>query len=204
MIISGVIGGARQAADARRRKGPRVSAGIRSFAAILLFWLTTSGFNQQQVAGAVVRKPSEFEVKAAFLLNFTKFVEWPRSTPPDGAPFEICIFGEDPYGRVLDQMVAGEQVNGRHIIVRRIHESVKSCGLLYVGRTEEEVASLLEDVAPACLTVGETSDFLKVGGMIGFALENHRVRFDVNLRAVGRSSLQISSKLLNVARTVER
>jgi hypothetical protein len=145
----------------------------------------------------------EYEVKAAFLLNFTRFVEWPPSAFSGGdAPLVICIRGDDPFGTVIDQIVEGELVNGRKVVVERMRsDEQKSCHVLYAGSNR---LIALAAGGGAVLTVGEGADFLHQGGMIAFVLENRRVRFDVNLKAVTNAGLKLSSKLLSVARSVEK
>ena len=164
---------------------------------LLLFALShlTAGADQQ---------PQEYEVKAAFLLNFTKFIEWPPAPTPD-SPFTICIFGDDPFGRLIDNMVRGETVGGRSLVVRRIgpNHSV-SCQILFAGRSQKDFASSVPDLAPGVLTVGEGEEFLRDGGMIAFVVENRRVRFDISQRLALQAGLKISSKLLSVARSVEK
>jgi hypothetical protein len=150
--------------------------------------------------------PLEYRVKAVFLLNFTKFVEWPEGTfgAPD-APLSICILGEDPFGRALDSVIEGETINNRRIVVRRIQRlPLPSCQVLFMGRDEKDISHTLAAVRTGVLTVGEGDRFLREGGMIAFVLDNRRVRFDINQAAAASSGLQISSKLLNVARTVEK
>lgn len=158
----------------------------------------------QQPASVAAPQPSEYEVKAAFILNFTRFIEWPPSAAGADGHFTICILGEDPFGKALDEAVAGERVNDRPIVVRRMRQPGRGCEILFFPRSEKGAARVLPETGPGVLTVGETSDFLHFGGMIAFSVENRRVRFDVNQAAVARASLQISSKLLNVARSVER
>ncbi len=131
-------------------------------------------------------------------------MEWPKHKHAPDAPFAICIVGNDPFGATLDQTLQGEQVNGRRLVVERVLRFQQSCEVLFVAKSETNVTPILAETSPGVLTVGETDDFLKQGGMINFALENRRVRFDVNQRAVAQGSLQISSRLLNVARTVEK
>ncbi len=147
--------------------------------------------------------PGEYDVKAVFLLNFTKFIAWPPTSASTNAPFNICIVGEDPLGSALDQVVAGEQVNGRRIAIQRSHRVPEACDVLFVGRTERDPGSILSEVGPGVLTVGETEGFLHKGGIINFVVENRHVRFDINLRNAAKASLQISSKLLSVARRVQ-
>ena len=143
------------------------------------------------------------EVEAAFLLNFAKFVEWPR--PPENRPktsFSICILGEDPFRATLDQLVSGETVNGRPLIVKRIEKLPSDCDVLFVAQSELDLAGLLKQAGPGMLTVGESPEFLKAGGMINFVIEGRRVRFDVNRASAERAGLQLSSRLLGVARNV--
>ena len=149
--------------------------------------------------------PLEYQVKAAFLLNFTKFVEWPPESFTDAAsPIAICVAGDAPIGPVLDQMVEGESVGGRKIQVQKAPQDPSKCQVLFVGKTEKEVPKLLAGLGRSVLTVGEADDFLGGGGMINFVIENRRVRFDINQKAVGNSSLKLSSKLFSVARQVEK
>jgi len=154
----------------------------------------------QSQAGLPAQQPSEYDVRAAFLLNFIKFVEWPR--PSQDAPFTICILGEDPFGTTLDQIVLGEAVNGRKIAVRRIEQLHPSCRVLYISEFERNAAKVIAAAGPGVLTVGEGEQFVRDGGMIGFVIVNRRVRFDINHRTALRSSLRVSSRLLGVARTV--
>ena len=149
-------------------------------------------------------QPTESQIKAAFLLNFTKFIEWPAGeASAPGTPFPICLAGEDPFGGFLDQLVEGENVNGRKIAVRHLHgEPQGTCGILYVSRQEKNVPELLAAAGPGVLTVGEGDSFLDEGGMIAFVLEDRRVRFNIDKSAAQKAGLKLSSRLLGVARTV--
>ena len=149
----------------------------------------------------------EYQVKSAFLLNFTKFVEWPASAfEAAESPIAICILGEDPFGTTLDQIVAGETVSNRKITVSRIKRvpAPKACQVIFVGRPEKEAASLLTSLDAGVLTVGEGESFIRDGGMIAFVIENRRVRFSANQGAAENAGLKISSRLLNVARSVKK
>jgi hypothetical protein len=148
----------------------------------------------------------EYQVKAAFLLNFTKFTEWPAAAfDTADSPIAICVLGNDPFGNTLDRIVAGEVVNGRKVVVRRIKRTPpkKSCQALFVSRPEKEVAGILPSVTEGVLTIGEGESFIRDGGMIAFVIENQRVRFGINAAAAENAGLKLSSKLLNVARSVE-
>lgn len=155
---------------------------------------------------AADKQPSlEYQVKAAFLLNFTKFIEWPPSSLASNAPFSICILGSDPFGGALDRILEGETVNGRKLAVERIQARPShSCQIVFMDRTAKDSAKLLPGFGHGVLTVGEGNDFIRDGGIIAFVIENRRVRFDVNMPAAANAGLRISSKLLNVARSVEK
>jgi hypothetical protein len=149
----------------------------------------------------------EYSVKAAFLVNFTKFVQWPASAFESAqSPLTICILGEDPFGTALEHAVEGETVSGRRLSIkrgRRIPEP-KSCQVLFVSASEKDVKRTLGGLGPGILTIGEGADFVGDGGMIAFVLDNRRVRFDVGLAAVTSGGLSISSRMLTVARTVRK
>jgi len=159
-------------------------------------------------AGALQAQPVlEYEVKAAFLLNFAKFVDWPPSAfAAADSPIAICILGEDPFGHAIDDVVQGESVNGRKVIVRRINQTpaAQTCQILFSAETGRNVRAILESLGPGVLTVGDGDEFVRQGGMIGFQLENRHVRFDINQRAAELGNVKISSRLLAVARAVEK
>jgi hypothetical protein len=144
----------------------------------------------------------EYQVKAAYLLNFTRYVEWPARASPD-TPLELCILGEDPFGEVLDQAIQGRRSQGRPVTVRRVEsdERVFGCHLVFVtdeswNRRRTLVASL---TSRGVLTVGDSDQFGRSGGIIGFVISNETVRFVINLKAMERSGLRISSRMLSLA-----
>jgi hypothetical protein len=154
----------------------------------------------------------EYPVKAAFLFNFTKFIEWPPDAfAQSDAPLDICIMGVDPFGRALDETVAGEIVKGRKVIVQRIERAPapESCQVVFIGAQEfighdKGAHSILAEFGRGVLTVGEGNTFLGEGGMIAFVIENRRVRFEINQAAASSAGLRLSSQLLKVAKSVER
>ena len=153
------------------------------------------------------RAAEEYEVKAAFLLNFTKFVGWPPDAFADShSPLAICVLGEDPFGNALNEIVRGEAVNGHAVTVQRIRRAPesKACQVLYFAAPEREAVRLLADLGPGVLTIGEGDKFLREGGMIAFVIEDRRVRFDINQSAAAKAMLMLSSRLMMVARTVVR
>jgi len=144
--------------------------------------------------------PTEYQVKAAFLYNFAKFVEWPENTP--GMPFCIGILGPDPFGSVIDQTLAGKTLDGRRVVIRRFErpEEAFGCEIVFVASASRSPAPLLERFQnKAVLTVGDEPAFCQSGGIIGFQLAGQRVRFAVNLEAAQRAQLKVSSKLLSLA-----
>ncbi len=146
----------------------------------------------------------EYRVKAAFLLNFVKFTEWPSTAFEDAtSPLAICVLGDDPFGRSLDQTVEGEVVGGRKIIAPRIKRAPapKTCQVLFVSKAGKDTAGVLSTLGPGVLAVGEGEGFLREGGMIAFVIEDRRVRFRANQAAAESAGLKLSSKLLSVAKS---
>lgn len=157
--------------------------------------------------GAAEEAASEYDVKAAFLLNFAKFTEWPASAFADSdAPIAICILGKDPFGRTIDELVQGEAANGRKLAVRRVDEpaAAQACQMVFVSGPGKIAAKSVSGLGKGVLTVGEGEGFVRDGGIIGFVVENRRVRFDINQTAAETAALKLSSKLLSVARAVEK
>lgn len=159
-------------------------------------------------ASVSAQAAAEYDVKAAFLYNFAKFVEWPPDAfDSPGSPMTLCIVGKDPFGDVLDTLVRGETLQGRPLIVHRTRDllEVRDCHVVFLSRTEQarqdEVLATVRGAG--ILTVGEGDSFLREGGIIRFVLEANRVRFEVNLDAAERNGLKLSSKLLRLARSVQ-
>ena len=149
----------------------------------------------------------EFQVKAVFLYNFAQFVEWPASAfESQESPLVIGILGLDPFGKILDEMVKGEMVNGRPLAVKRFRSvgDIDQCHILFVSgsegsRTEQIIAAL---DGKCILTVCDWEGFARRGAMVRFVVERNRVRLRINLEAAKSAGLNISSKLLRSAETV--
>ncbi len=150
---------------------------------------------------ASAQQLDEYEVKAAFLYNFTKFVEWPAQS---NSPFAICIYGDDPFGPTIDQLVRGKSVGGRFIIIRRLKEPIEArqCQIAFVTRSEEAKAQKLVEAVQGTpvLTVGERSKFGKLGGMIFLVMQDNHVSVGVNVPAAEKAGLKLSAKLMSVAK----
>jgi hypothetical protein len=149
----------------------------------------------------------EYQVKAAFLFNFAKFVEWPPSSFPDAsAPLRICVLGRDPFGEELRNITKDKTVSGRRLEVDQVVDLrvARTCHILFIASSEKaQMKQILASLRGTdALTVGDTKGFVEQGGMINFVLENSRVQFEVNRKAAEQGGLKISSKLLSVARLV--
>ena len=154
------------------------------------------------------RTPSEYHLKAAFLLNFAKFITWPVSPKEDsGLPVVIVILGSDPFGSALDDLVADQRVRGRRLKIRRSSDvdTIPPCQILFICASEKKrMKDILGQVDPmGVLTVSEVEGFASMGGMINFTVENQRIRFEINQSAAERASLKVSSKLLRLASPVD-
>ena len=148
----------------------------------------------------------EYEVKAAYLLNFLGYTEWPTTVmSADGAPMRVCIAGRDPFGRAIDRVVQGQQISGRPVAVERLapDQQAEHCELLFVPASVAP-GPWLTRAGPHTLTVGESGDFIDRGGMIELAVDAGRVRFDVNIGAAAARKIRLSSRLLRLARTTVR
>jgi|SRR5579872_898766 len=150
----------------------------------------------------------EYAVKAAYIYNFARFVDWPADAfPRPDAPFVIGIVGKDPFGSIIDHAVQGKSINGRPFVVRRLKldQDLRQCHILFVSASEKDkIGRLLAAVGGApILTVGETPGFACRGGIVNFRIERGTVRFEINPDTAKRVRLTISSRLLGLARIVK-
>lgn len=149
----------------------------------------------------------EYEVKAAFLYNFIKFIQFPPSTTPAaGTSIELCIYGDDPFGSALDKVIAGKSIDGHSLTTRRVSNAseLKNCQVIFISAQDKShVRELLEsERGSGALLVGESAQFAEMGGHIQFTRDGSKVRFAINPDAAARSGLEISSKLLALASIV--
>ena len=159
------------------------------------------------VAAVAEGNPSEYDVKAAFLYNFAKFVEWPPNAfDATAGVIVLAVLGDDPFGPALDRIADQQLVQGRKIIVKRVArlEELGVCHVLFLRLAGEVslVRFIKNASAAGRLLVGDSEQFAERGGAIGFFLEQRRVRFIVNLAAAERAGLKVSSKLLAVAKVI--
>jgi hypothetical protein len=146
---------------------------------------------------------NEYQIKAGFLFQFTKFIDWPEESIPQST-LTLCVLGKDPFGPVLDQL-QGETVKGRSVEIQRVGMgNIDRCQLLFVSPSEESrMPGILNAVkGKNILTVGEASRFLDQGGMIRFFIQDNKIRFEINNKEAQDSGLKISSKLLKIASRV--
>ncbi len=170
-----------------------------SMALLLVLLAATSGTAEAQA-------PSQYEIKAAFLINFARYTEWPDESdgtgPSQGQRVEVCVLGRDPFGVVLDEL-DGREVGTRTVAVRRstVASELTACHVLFVARSEEgqfaEALGALEH--RPILTVGDAAGFMESGGMINFVVRSNKLRFMINMDAVAGAGLDLSSRLLRLA-----
>src|SRR5258706_7620521 len=152
---------------------------------------------------------SEHEIKAGFLFNFTKFVEWPEGTFADAStPIILGVVGENPFGNLLIETAAGKFVNGRPVVVRQFKDGqdLRSWNVLFITETDKKrmMETLGKLKGSQVLTVGEGSGFTQSGGMIALLVEGNRVRLEIDVQTAAEAHLKISAKVIAVARLVAR
>ena len=182
---------------------------LRAAIAILPILLVGAWLNAQNTSGS-----SEYLIKAGFIPNFSNLVQWPSTSfaQPE-SPIVIVILGEDHFGGTLDHALEGKKVNARPFVIKRARSvselqrtlgPQKECQILYVSSSEMphlgEAIQVLKG-APV-LTIGETPGFARSGGIINLILEDNKVRFEVNVQAAKDADLNISSRLLALARII--
>lgn len=164
-----------------------------------LVWLLPVGDGRAQES-----PPSEYRLKAAFLFNFAKFVEWPpEAFAEKTSPFIIGVLGQNPFGNELEQTIRGKTVNDRSLQVKEFHSVTEAtnCHILFISTSEKQrLPEIFKGLRGASvLTVGETDRFTEAGGMINFVAEGNKTRFQINDAAAKGAGLKISSKLLSLA-----
>jgi hypothetical protein len=157
-------------------------------------------------ASAESRMPSEYQVKAAFLYNFAKFVEWPETALSSSmAPLNICILGKNPFNASLDD-IRDKTVSGRPLSIRMNPdiEKLDQCHILFICASEKnQLSYIIQRLNNASvLTVADMEGFTSAGGMINLVMQDNKVSFDINLKSARLAGLKISSRLLKLANTV--
>jgi YfiR/HmsC-like len=178
--------------------GPASIQGGWSKLAVLLFLPIFA----LQAAG---QRASEYQLKAAFVYNFTKFIDWPGESVRS-LTFQICVLGQNPFGSELTQLTDGKEIEGHpvQVLIVTNYHLARSCQVVFISASEnahmKEILSGLR--GRSVLTVGDSQGFVDAGGMIELLVEDERMRFEVNLHAANEARLKISAKLLSLAKAV--
>jgi hypothetical protein len=181
--------------------------GIRLLFVLLAIWLLCGQGPGAGAAWAQSAASKEYQIKAACLLNFLRFIEWPAASFPNAqAPFIVGVLGDDPFGKILEQTFQDESIGGRSIVVKRSRQvdELKSCHLLFVAKSEQHrLPEILASLGEAStVTVGDIDGFARTGGIINFYIESGKIRFEINADSAQHKGLRISSQLLKRARIV--
>ncbi len=174
-------------------------------------WLALAGFvlgHSPTLGDSPLPDLPEYEVKAAFIYNFAKFVEWPREAfRGSDADLRVGIVGKDPFGEIIDRVIDGKTAQGRALAVHRVKDSEGrfQCQILFVGKMpSRDLEAVLRAVDERpILTVSESLAFIRAGGIVRLKIANNKVRFEINLDAARKAGLRISSDLLRLADRID-
>ncbi len=180
-------------------------------------WVAVLGLTTFLAGGAAARAQSdddgidrEYAIKAAYLYQFGRYVQWPAATFADErSPLVIGVLGQDPFGGILEEIARTKRIDGHPIVVRRFASMADytACHILFITSSvapEQKAAALQKLQGTPTLLVGEEPGFAKEGGAINFFLEENKIRFEINMEIAKQDQLKISSKLLSLARLVPR
>jgi hypothetical protein len=207
--------------DLVRRKRERMRIEAYKFAVLALAFFATPIALKANDDSTVSR---EYQIKAAFLYNFTKFVDWPKEKVTDSnTPLTIGIIGKDPFGSAFDP-VEDKDTKARKVIIQRFEgfveleksgkkkkdqphpksQDIQKCHLLFICPSESErIADIIASVKDhSVLTVGDVKGFLEAGGVTNFIVEEQKVRFEINVTTAKQAKLEIRSKLLRLAKRI--
>jgi hypothetical protein len=197
---------ASQSPDAGRR--PRGRRRLAAGFILAVAWAAAGAARCAQGQTGTVAITAEYKVKATFLFRFAQFVEWPPAAfAATNAPVVIGLLGADPFGPFLEELVQGETIRNRAVKVVRAEAvaDLPPCHILFISKSEQpRLEQELAFLKPSSvLTVGETADFARRGGVVNFYMEKDTVRLEFNPAAARRKGLEISSQLLRLGRTVK-
>lgn len=176
---------------------------------LLLLSLILAPYPQASAYAVEDVRARESTLKAAYLFQLANFVDWPEGrTPGNGGerPLRLCILGDDPFGDAIDG-IAGKKARGRQLALERFADSegVESCDVLFVSASASAELDGIFDLAAGAnvLTVGDSKDFARSGGMVGLVVKGGKLRLEVNLGAAQEAGLKISAKLLELSQIVK-
>jgi YfiR/HmsC-like len=185
--------------EKRRKKRVRCTCGLVVWFVLLALACASAGAQADSRA-------EEYTVKAAFLFHFAQFVEWPEGTFQYAkSPLVYCTVGEDPFQGALEASLRGKAIGPHSLQVRHLKDSseAQGCHVVFLGKAKRRVPEELAILqGNPILTVGESEQFVKDSGMIGFCIEENKIRFNINLEAAEKANLKISARLLMLAKTV--
>ena len=175
----------------------------RFWLVLAIAWTVLQFDSQDRTLDAQEAAQSEYQLKAVYLYNFAKFVEWPpESFQEPNAPFVIGVIGDDPFGPYLEDAVRNKTIGPHSFVVRhvRLIADARKCHILFISNSERRrLTDLLNGIRGIpVLTVSDLDRFLESGGMIRFYMEGKKVRFQINNGAAKHADLKISSKLLQL------
>ena len=188
------------------------AAAVLVVVACLAFGLASAGAQtpaETPPAADSVNPQFEYNVKAAFLYSFGRYVEWPViAFSGKEAPFVIGVFGDNPFGEVLDRIAQTKTIQGRRIVARKVDsmDNLSACHILFVPHsvTVEQQRRIIDKArGKPLLLVGEISQFAEFGGDVNFFLDGDRVRFEINVDAIRREKMQIDAKLLSLGKKLQ-
>lgn len=172
---------------------------IKLLIGVVFFSIATLTLN----AEAAAEKPTDYQIKAAFVYNFLKFIDWPAGLH-DGS-MTLCILGKDPFDNAV-KVIEGKLIGEKQLLVKRIRsiQDVEEGDILFIAASEKrDIKALIETVnGLSILTIGDTKKYSRNGVIINFYIERKKVRFEINIDAAKRAGLRISSKLLSLAKIV--
>ncbi len=199
------------AVDLLNARTLKLPASLRALPAVLrLATITGACAASAALPNAHAQSPEvrEYQIKAAFIYNFLKFVDWPRDALPDGSEtINICVLRDDPFADALES-IKGKTVKSRRVAVRRIEpgRELETCQVVFIGSSEgKRLPRVIESLQGLnVLTVGEMDRFVELGGIINFFVQNNRLRFEINVNSAERAGLKLSSQLLSLAKVVRQ
>ena len=188
------------------RNGIRPCRVGRRVCGLALVWLMTLCTGGPVARGSSLDN-NEYAVKAAFLFHFAQLTNWPSGTLQHATDqFTFCTTGKDPFNGALETILSGKMVKEHAVRIVHLKElsGVEDCQVLFIGASESAhlttVFTNLHNLP--ILTTGETDEFVRLGGMIGFRREQDRLRFDINVPAAEKCNMTFSSELLSLAKTI--
>ncbi len=171
----------------------------RKFVAIFMLMLITAAVVTSALGEE--RKLGEYEVKAVFIYNLAKFIEWPDKSLDNSSTLTVYILGDDPFGTDL-AAIRDKLIKGRRVVIKQIDspDDLKNANILFISSSEKErLRDILKSISGLpILTVGDTKSYAQRGVMVNFYLENSKIRFEINLEAANLAGLNISSNLLRM------